>query len=273
MSRSVALLENRLQAQLFHRTTRMVRLTDTGRMFYEHCQRLLHDRDEAIAQIGERGEPQGELRVTCSVAMGERFIAPILRRYIEEYPKISVTLDLTNQVVDIIAEGYDLAIRSGKLPDSSLVSTRIAMRSLYTCAAPAYLARAGTPHSINDLAHHECVVGTSSTWQFVVGQQNELFRPKGRWRCNSGITVIDAALAGMGICQVPGFYALPYLANGRLVALLEPFRANDEQIWAVYPEQRHQLPKLSMLVDRLRHELPAMLTGSHPPVASILALA
>jgi DNA-binding transcriptional LysR family regulator len=265
MSRSVALLESRLQAQLFHRTTRMVRLTDTGRMFYDHCRRLLHDRDEAIAQISARGEPQGELRVTCSVTMGERFVAPIIRRYIQAYPKVSVTLELTNQVVDLIADGYDLAIRTGNLPDSQLVSTRVAMRSLYTCAAPAYLARAGTPQTINDLAHHECVIGAASAWQFVVGQQNELFRPKGRWRCNSGTTVVDAVLAGMGICQVPDFYALPHLATGRLVALLEPFRANDEQIWAVYPEQRHQLPKLSMLVDRLRQELPAMLTCAHQP--------
>lgn len=266
MSRSVAQLENRLQAQLFHRTTRMVRLTDTGRMFYAHCQRLLHDRDEAIAQISQRGEPQGELRVTCSVAMGERFVGPIIRRFITDYPKVSVMLELTNRDIDMIADGYDLAIRTGKLPDSSLVSTRVALRTLYTCASPDYLARAGTPHSIAELANHECVIGASSTWQFVVGQQNELFRPMGRWRSNSGKTVVDAALAGMGICQLPDFYALPHLATGRLVALLEQFRANDEQIWAVYPEQRHQLPKLSMLVERLRHELPAMLTGPHPSV-------
>lgn len=131
VSRSIMALEQRVQAQLFHRTTRSVRLTDTGRVFLEHCTRIKQERDEAIALISERGEPRGELRVTCSTAMGERFVAPILWRYAQENPNLSITIELSNHIVDLVAEGFDLAIRTGTLADSRLIRTRVASRRVY----------------------------------------------------------------------------------------------------------------------------------------------
>ncbi|MCJ2179173.1 LysR substrate-binding domain-containing protein [Novosphingobium album (ex Hu et al. 2023)] len=259
MSRAIVRLEARLQTQLFHRTTRSVRLTDTGRVFLEHCQRMLMEREEAFALVNETGEPQGELRLTCSTAMGERFIAPILRRFARTYPRLQVNIDLTNRVVDLVAEGYDLAVRTGHLPDSRLIGTRIASRSLVTCASPDYLARRGSPRTVDDLGSQDLLVGNAGTWHFRVDGKARSYRPHSRWRCNSGSAVLEAALDGMGVCQLPGFYVRQTLAEGTLVPLLTDLQPADEPIWAVYPQRRHLQPKISELVSVLRKELPAML--------------
>ncbi|MGK2912074.1 MAG: LysR family transcriptional regulator, partial [Sphingobium sp.] len=244
VSRSIIALEQRLQAQLFHRTTRTVRLTDTGRVFFERCERIAQDRDDAIALVGERGEPQGHLRVTCSTAMGERFVAPIIRRFAMPHPKLAVTIDLSNGVVDLIAEGYDLAVRTGHVADARLTSVRVAARTLRTCAAPSYLARAGRPLTVADLSRHECIIGTSPTWQFNRVGKKMLHHPKGRFRCNSGSAVMEACVSGLGICQLPDFYILPYLKHGMVELVLEDVQPDDEPIWAVYPQRRHLNPKI-----------------------------
>lgn len=262
VSRAIARLENRIKAQLFFRTTRKVTLTDTGRALVEQFRKIIQERDEALDAIGEVGEPRGELRLTCSTALGERFVAPIVRRFAAESPDLRVTIELTNRVVDLVAEGYDLAIRTGHLTDSRLIGSRIASRRLYLCGSPAYLDLSGRPKTIADLAAHQCLIGTSSTWHFQVNGNDHIFHPKGRWRCNSGATVVDAALADMGLCQLPEFYVLPYIANGQLEALLEDVRAKDEPIWAVYPQRRHLLPKVRNVVDRLRTELGPVLQGT-----------
>lgn len=257
VSRAIMALEQRIQAQLFHRTTRTVRLTDTGRMFLQHFARMTQERDEVIALINERGEPAGELRVTCSAAMGERFVAPILRRFASEYPELSVTIELSNRIVDIVTEGFDLAIRTGALSDSRLTGTRIASRQVLTCAAPSYLARHGAPAKVADLDGHDCVIGTSSTWLFTANGEQMVYKPSGRFRCNGGHAVIEAALAGMGVCQLPEFYVLPHLRTGELNLVLDAFAPDEEPIWAVYPERRHLLPKIRLAIDLLRKHLSA----------------
>jgi DNA-binding transcriptional LysR family regulator len=262
VSRAVAELEGRVHASLFFRTTRRVTLTDTGRALVERFRRMIAERDEALALAGGGGEVHGELRMTCSTAMGERFIAPIVRRYVEENPALTVQLDLTNRIVDLVAEGYDLAVRTGSLPDSSMVGTRIASRRLHVCASPAYLARHGTPANVANLDAHACLIGTAATWHFNVEGTDHVYRPRGRFQCNSGGTIADAALAGMGICQLPDFYVLPHVATGRLTLLLENLRRDDEPIWAVYPERRHLMPKVRDLVERLRQELGISLVAA-----------
>lgn len=259
MSRAVARLENRLQTQLFHRTTRMVRLTDTGRVFLDQCRRIVLERDEAIAMISESGEPQGELRLTCSTALGERVLSPIVRRYCDAHPKIQISMELSNRLVDLIGEGFDLAIRTGALTDSRLIGTRIAERTLLTCAAPGYLKAAGRPRHFNDLGDHQCLTGSGKSWHFRIGGRNHDFRPKGRWQCNSGTAVADAAVEGMGVCQLPEFYVLPHLATGKLELILDNFRPNDEPIWAVHPQRRHMLPKIKGLVDMLTEQFAVAL--------------
>lgn len=262
VSRAVARLETVVQAPLFIRTTRRLSLTDTGRELIVRFRRIIEERDAAIAEVSAGGEPRGEVRITCSTALGERFVAPIARRFAFAHEGLSVSVELSNHVVDLIGEGYDLAVRTGHLSDSRLISTRIASRRLHACAAPAYLAARGLPETVADLSRHECLAGTAATWHFRIDGEDVQHRPKGRWRCNSGTAVLDATLAGLGICQLPDFYVNPHLRAGTLVPVLETARPEDEPIWAVYPQRRHLLPKVRGLVDRLRQELPPALAAT-----------
>lgn len=261
VSRSISQLEQRVQTQLFHRTTRRVSLTDAGRVFFEQCQRMAQERDEAIGLIGEQGEPQGDLKITCSTTIGERFVAPIIRRFAAQYPRLRVSVDLTNRVVDLVGEGFDLAIRTGDVSDPRLIGTRVASRRFYTCAAPDYLARMPIPKHVSELVGHECIRGTSATWHYRIDGQDVLHRPQGRFQCNSGQAVIDACVGGFGICQLPEFYVLPYLHHGMVRLLLEEQRPDDEIIWAMYPRRRHLLPKIRLAVEALKLELDAAI---HP---------
>lgn len=195
MSRTVARLEGRLGAQLFNRTTRSVYLTETGKIFFDRCQRLVDEREDAIAGIASQGAPSGNLRVTCSYALGEQFIAPLIREFALQHPALSVELDLDNGIVDIVSRDYDLAVRTGHLEDSRLIATRVAQRELVTVASRHYLSSRGEPYNVADLVSHDCLVGSSQKWHFRRGQT---YRPRGRWRCNSGSTVVEACLAGMG---------------------------------------------------------------------------
>jgi DNA-binding transcriptional LysR family regulator len=256
ISRAIARLESNLKSQLFFRTTRKVALTDTGRALVERCRQVIQMRDEALDLVSGGDEPQGELRLTCSTAIGARFVAPIVGRMTQQFPRLSVNLELSNRIVDLVAEGFDLAVRTGHLPDSRLIATRVAARRLYLCASPSYLERVGRPDRLEDLIGHDCLIGNASTWHFAVDGRDHPVRPVGRWRCNSGDAVVEAALTGLGICQLPEFYVLPHIAAGRLEVLLDHLRPVDEPIWAVYPQRRHLLPKVRYLLERLRSELP-----------------
>lgn len=262
VSRAVARLEQRLDSRLFHRTTRRVALTDTGRAFVEQSRRIIEDRDELLALTSGAGEPEGELRLTCSTALGERFVAPIVQRFASAHPRLSVSLDLTNRVVDLIGEGYDIGIRTGRVSDARLVSRQIAARPIETCAAPAYLDTVGSPGRIDDLDAHQCLIGTSATWHFVEDGQPRTYTPRGRWRCNSGVAIVDAALAGMGVCQLPAFYVRQHISAGRLRPVLVACRSAPEPVWIVYPQRRHLLLKVRNLADRLEAELQPALAAA-----------
>ena len=258
MSRALARLEARLHTTLLHRTTRSLRLTDTGKMFFETCDRLVEDREDAIDLICARDAPRGELRLTCSQTLGERFVAPLLQKFALAHPEVTVSLDLDNVVRDLTAEGYDLAIRTGHLPDSRLIASRVATRELVTVAAPHYLDGAGRPETIADLAGKDCLIGSNSQWHFAQGR---IFRPQGRWACNNGNVVLNAAIAGLGICQLPMFYLQAALASGAVEEVLPGLREEAEPIWAIYPQRRHLSPKVSLFVALLREELQPMLDG------------
>ncbi len=245
--------------QLLYRTTRQVALTDVGRALFQRCQDAARQRDEALALVGETEEPHGELRITCATAFGSRYVAPIMAGFLLDNPRVAVTLDLSNRVHDLVAEGYDLAIRTGVLSDSSLTATRISSRRLCLCGAPAYLARAGRPVALDELARHDCLLGTASTWRFEVDGSERSFRPEGRWRCNNGDAVFEAAVAGLGLCQLPDFQVLEAIRDGRLEMLLADFAPRDQLIWAVCPQQRHPLPTVRAFIATLRAKLdPAL---------------
>ncbi|MBX3679549.1 MAG: LysR family transcriptional regulator, partial [Rhodocyclaceae bacterium] len=164
VSRQVAALEERLQTRLFYRSTRQVALTEIGNTFLQHCRQLQDGHDEALRVVQDMGGvPKGLLRMTCAVAYGERFIVPLVNDFLEAHPQVRLEMELTNYTRDILQDGFDLAIRLGRLADSRLVGTRIAPRVMYLCAAPAYLERHGAPHSLSELAHHDCLIGTADS--------------------------------------------------------------------------------------------------------------
>jgi DNA-binding transcriptional LysR family regulator len=256
VSREVARLEERLQTRLLYRTTRRVSLTDAGRAFLARCRGLIHDRDEALAAVGEEdGEVKGLLRMTCSSAYGERYVVPAVNAFALAHPKLSLHIELDDTVRDIVSEGFDLAIRFGRLTDSRLIAKRLASRTRRLCASPAYLASAGTPRTIADLETHAGVLGAADTWPFREGEREIAFKPQGRFRCNSGQAVLDATLQGLGVCQLPNFYVDPAIADGRLVPLLEEANPADEGVWAVYPHLRLLPAKVRLLVEHLEEEL------------------
>ncbi len=253
VSRQVALLEERLQARLLYRTTRRVSLTEAGQTFFTRCQRLIEERDEAFLAISDlHSAPTGVLRMTAAVAYGERFIVPLVNNFMAAYPQLKVEIELTNRMLDLVQEGFDLAIRLGRLEDSSLVASRIAPRAMYLCAAPAYLARYGRPHTLSELAGHNCLIGTSDTWMFQQDGREYPFKPSGNWRCNSGQAVLDATLCGLGLSQLPDYYVLDPLRQGELVSLLEANQPPNTAVWAVSPQRRYPLPKVRLLVEALK---------------------
>ena len=253
VSRQVARLEERLQARLFYRTTRRVSLTEAGQTFLARCQRLIEERDEAFHAIGDlHATPTGLLRMTCAVAYGERFIVPLVNDFMTLHPQLRVEIELSNRNLDLVQDGYDLAIRLGRLVDSRLVATRIAPRAMYLCAAPAYLEHYGRPHSLSELSRHNCLIGTNDTWLFQHEGREHLFKPSGNWRCNSGEAVMDAALRGFGLCQLPDYYVREALQQGRLVSLLPAHQPPNTAVWAVYPQRRFPLPKVRLLIEALK---------------------
>ncbi|CAD5108303.1 LysR substrate-binding domain-containing protein [Zestomonas carbonaria] len=253
VSRQVARLEERLQTRLFYRSTRKVALTEAGQTFLQHCQRLLDAREEALRAVSDlASEPKGLLRMTCAVAYGERFIVPLVNRFMARHPQLRVEIELSNRTLDLLHEGIDLAIRLGRLQDSRLLATRLAPRVMYLCAAPMYLERYGRPHSLSELTRHNCLIGSSDHWAFQQEGREVSLRVQGNWRCNSGQAVLDAALHGFGLCQLPDYYVLEHLRSGALVSLLEQHRPPNTAVWALYPQQRHLSPKVRQLVDELK---------------------
>ncbi len=251
ISRAVAALEERVGAQIFNRTTRRVTLTATGHVLIQQARQIIEARENLLTSLRGAGEVIGELRITCSTALGERFVAPEARGFALDHPGLTVTLELNNRLIDIIAEGYDLAIRTGHVSDPRLVGKQLALRPYETCASPAYLAQHGTPAAPGDLDRHECLVGTASTWHFLVEHTPRPVSPKGRWHCNSGAAVVDAAIAGIGICQLPRYYVRDHILAGRLVPILTAFRRQPEPVLAVYPQRGHLAPKVRQFVARL----------------------
>jgi DNA-binding transcriptional LysR family regulator len=252
VSREVARLEDRLGQRLLYRSTRRVSLTEAGEQFLVRCGHLLEERDEALtAMLDESPQLQGHLRMTCS----ERFVVPMVNRFLLCHPRLSVEVILTNGLVDFGDHAIDLAVTFGPQQDSRLVGTRLGARSRHLCAAPSYLQARGSPSSLADLAQHDCVCGIDDVWSFTQDGRLYEHRPRGRFGCNSGYAVIDAALSGLGLCQLPDFYVAEHLRAGALVELLAMHRPPSEDVWAVYPHRRHLPSKVRLAVEHLQQEL------------------
>jgi DNA-binding transcriptional LysR family regulator len=256
VSRQVSALETRLSTKLLYRTTRHVSVTEPGQVYYQHCRQVIDGIDEAERAITELQQvPRGRLRLTAPVTFGETTVAPAVNDFLLRYPELQVDMHLTNQKLDLVAEGYDLAIRLGKLDNSSLKARRLASRTLYVCASPGYLSAHGEPHSLSELGQHNCLPGTLDYWRFQEQSRPRNIKVTGSIRCNSGRALVDAALKGIGIVQLPDYYVLEHLEAGRLVSLLEHYREDGDGIWALYPHTRYLSPKVRMLLDHFSEYL------------------
>ncbi len=256
VSRQISALEIRLATRLFHRTTRKVSVTETGQIYFQHCRQVLDALEEAERTVTNfQSVPRGKLSITAPVIYGERTIAPLINDFVLRYPELEVHLNLSNRIVDLVAEGFDLAVRMGNLESSTLMATQLATRTQHVCASPLYLANRGTPHSLSELDSHNCLRGSQDHWRFQENKKTRSLRIKGNITCGSGWALLDAALKGVGIVQLPDYYVQSHLDSGKLIALLTQYQPPDEGIWAVYPHNRHLSPKLRFLLEHLRQSL------------------
>jgi DNA-binding transcriptional LysR family regulator len=256
VSRRVAALEEYLAIKLLLRTTRQVSLTEAGGLYYQHCKHLVEGLELAELAVSEMQlVPKGRLKVTAPVTFGEQKIAPLLLEFVQFYPQVELELVLTNQTLDIIDQGIDLAIRLGQLSDSTLVAKKLSNRQLFVCATPHYLNQYGEPHTLSELGKHHCLIGTYDHWRFTEGTHARMVKVSGRVRCSSGMVLLDAALKGMGLAQLPDYYVEQFLQSGQLVEVLSDYKDQREGVWALYSHHRHLSPKVRLLVDYLADQL------------------
>lgn len=256
VSRCVQDLETRLGARLLQRTTRRLSLTEAGRAYYARARQLLADLDEADGAVGAvTGQPLGTIRINAPLSFGVLHLAPLWGEFMARYPGIELDITLSDRLVNLVDEGYDLAVRITRLQDSSLVSRQLAGTRILMCASPDYLARHGTPATLAEVAGHAVIAYSYSQsgdiWRFTRsdGVEEEVAtRP--RLRANNGDTCRAAALAGQGIVLQPTFLVGDDLAAGRLLRVL-PAYSVPVGIHAVYPSRKHVSLKLRVLLDYL----------------------
>lgn len=256
VSRRVMALEERLGARLLVRTTRRLSITDTGRAYYERAVKILQDVDEAEQLVAnQNAEPRGTLRLTAPMSFGTMHLGPAIARFMANCPEVTIELDLSDRFVDVVGEGYDMAVRIGQLGDSTLVARAIAPTQLLLCASPAYLAQHGTPAAPAELKQHQCLLyghSRSVDWPLTERGRAITLPVSGRLRANNGELARDAAVAGLGIALLPTFIIGEALRSGALVTVLDAYAPPPLTIYAVYPQHRQQSRTVKVFTDFLR---------------------
>lgn len=256
VSRRISALETDLDTRLLVRTTRNVELTEAGRNFQDNCTRLVDNRDAILSAASSQfRQVSGPLRVTCSAAFGEHVIIPLLTEFATTYPDVRLEILATNELVDLVGDGFDVAIRTGEPDNERLTYAPLSSRRLHICAAPAYIAQHGRPMDLEDLKQHQCLIGSLEHWSFRERGRSRRIKMRGKFRCNNGFGLVDAALKGLGICQLPDFYVNKAIGSGALEELLPAYEPKHEQIWAVYPKRTQNMPRLQALINVLQSGL------------------
>lgn len=258
VGKSVARLEQEVGVRLLQRSTRRIQLTEEGRLFHERCRPILDDLNDAQAMLSQaREEPRGRLRVSAPI-VGYKFLLPVIPDFLDRYPAVELDINFSDRSVDLIAEGVDVAIRSGDLPDSRLVSRPLNEFRLLLCASPAYLARCGTPKLVRDLEGHSTIrfrhpdSGKVLDWPMLHPAVDGIPQLKTVLACNNMEAVLDATLRGLGISCMPDFLVDNLLADRRLQSILEECLEDvGGQFKALWPSSRHLSPKVRVFVDHL----------------------
>lgn len=259
VSRLVNDLEARLGVRLMHRTTRKLSLTPEGEIFLERCRQLMDGVAEAEAELSTHaGEAIGQLRVNVPVTFGLLHLAPLWPAFMALHPRVTLEVTLSDRLVDLVEEGFDVAVRIARLQVSSLISRQLSTTRLILCASPDYLRRNGSPEHPAELANHAVIayslLAMGDQWEFSAPQEKAgpiLVRVLPRMRTNSGDTCVAAALQHMGLVLQPSFLVHPHVQSGALVEVLPEYRSIELGIYAVYPSRRHLTPKVRALVDFL----------------------
>lgn len=256
VSRLVGDLESRLGTRLLHRTTRKLSITPEGQLFHERCTQLLQDVEEAEAELNaQSGEAIGQVRVNVPTTFGLLHLAPLWPAFMAQHPKVVLDVTLADRLVDLVDEGYDLAVRIARLQTSTLVSRQITSTRMILCASPEYLRRHGTPAHPADLARHAVIAYTllsmGEQWEFEGPQGAVSVKVVPRMRTNSGDTCCAAAVQHQGIVLQPSFLVGSHLASGALVEVLPAYRSIELGVYAVYPSRKHLAPKVRALIDFL----------------------
>jgi len=256
VSKNVTRLEARLKVRLLHRTTRTVVPTDSGKAYYERCRQIVAAARETEQDlVATHRNPQGHLRVSMPVSFGHSYLDDTLPDFLEAYPDITVNAELNDHLVDVVAEGFDVVIRAGKLEDSSLVARRLMTSRIMTVASPDYLARHGTPQKPVDLEQHNCISSSRvavAQWTFVGPDKTPIgLDIKSRIISNSSQMQLPMAVNGVGITQLPHFICYREIQSGELVPILTDYEKDPISVYAVYPNRAHLSAKVRVFVDFL----------------------
>jgi len=256
VSTQIQKLEDRLGVRLLNRTTRRLSLTDEGRDFYEHCRRILDEARDAVDAIDSMNtQPRGLLRINAPMSFGILHLGSAIADFMQAYPEIEIDLVLNDRQIDVVEEGFDLAIRIARLPDSSLIARRLAPCKMIVAASPEYWYRRGRPAHPLDLKDHDALIydylADPDTWTFKGPEGRITVSVKGRIRANNGGVLLDAAKCGLGVSHAPTFFCCGDIQSSALEAVLSEYEDDSTSIYAVYPHRRHLSPRVRAFVDFL----------------------
>ena len=256
VSKQVSQLEEQLKARLLNRTTRSLSLTEIGRDFHQRCQRIVAEAEEAVLAVNQlQDEPRGTLRLNLPMSFALDHITPLIPEFIKRHPELGMDMDLDDRVIDMIEEGYDMAVRIARLPDSSMVARKLAPFRAVICATPEYWKEHGKPTRPQDLSEHNCLqykyLAGGNEWRFK-GPKGPLgVKIKGTIRANNGSALHSVLLGGLGVGMLPSFIVGDNLKAGELECVLEDWMETDLGIYAVYPQTRHLSTKVRVFIDFL----------------------
>ena len=262
VSRRLARLESELNAQLLTRSTRGAALTEAGATFREHARRVVAEMEAARDSIASEGELRGLLRIAAPLSFGASHLAPIIAEFASRHPRLSITTAYSDKVVDMVAEGFDVAIRLGWLPDSSLVARRIGPVSGRLVATPDYVQRHGAPDSLADIANHRALMQGMEIWRVRDGDKIVTLHPQGQFKADNGQALVAAALAGLGIAMLPDFLIDQHIASGALITLLPQYPTPEAGLYIVRPPGDRPSRKVRVLFDLLVERLGRMCEGA-----------
>ncbi|MEA3084648.1 MAG: hypothetical protein QOC89_2345 [Paraburkholderia sp.] len=259
VSRRVMALEEALGVQLLIRNTRKLAVTELGQEFYERARRILGEVEDAEQAMSlRRAGPRGLLRVSAPMSFGMMHLSPLVANFLREHDDVRFDMELSDRTVDVVGEGFDMAIRIGTLPDSTLIAQKLVDVRMVACCSPRYVRRRGAPRHPAELARHSCLLyghGGVVSWDFVVDGVSKGFEVEGPLRANNGELIRDAAVAGLGIVRLPDFIVAEALAGGQLVTVLEEFLPKAVSVYAVYPQHRQGSVAVRVFVQFLREGL------------------